>query len=353
MKDDGESHVGPDSVFKDRLCDEAAEAEKKNAHDHMSWLTFSVFVSLPPHKQSESSFLKTVINAYFTFEGWGKMGFVIPNYNNGVSKARRQDSIFEKMMDEKQSMMGTDRPPYMLMLEKQVMPVIYRRDAMEWWWKYEFTYTCKYSHDMTTPVEDQKVMDHIHEVIDGYMHSEEQWNLFHQEVVKEATVSFPFKIRFSPPGDVTDEVEPPINSEMDVQHWNWKRYIGLGLLLGTLSITCFLSRVARLRKPTMKEVWGVTSLNTQEGVDELLRSGWILRGAEMEVYYKNEMDPKGNSNGIKGVYEGQNGIYPDKVVYGGDLKDGIRSSSDSTEENTVQSMSEKATDPFVGELIAI
>jgi hypothetical protein len=55
---------------------------------------------------------------------------------------------------------------------------------------------------------------------------------------------------------------------------DYRRWLGLGLFCGTVVVTLLLRRVAS--NPTNCQVWG--NLGTEEGVDELLGTGWKVKG---------------------------------------------------------------------------
>ena len=87
----------------------------------------------------------------------------------------------------------------------------------------------------------------------------------------------------SPETLVPKTVLPP---PLDPNGWNWQRYTGLGLFLGTMLVTCCLMNVAAYRQKRLREkqLWG--NLASEKGVDELLRTGWKIRGSRMEIYDK-------------------------------------------------------------------
>jgi hypothetical protein len=57
----------------------------------------------------------------------------------------------------------------------------------------------------------------------------------------------------------------------------------------------------RKRRRRRKELWG--NLGTEEGVDELLKTGWKLKGSKMEVYNKAGLGYRDDDSMLIGGYE--------------------------------------------------
>jgi hypothetical protein len=90
---------------------------------------------------------------------------------------------------------------------------------------------------------------------------------------------------------------------LDQKDWDWRRYLGLGLFIGTVSVTLLLTQVAayRQRLLTRKELWG--NLGTEKGVDELLKLGWKVRNDNMEVYDKAGVGYRDDDSMLIGGFE--------------------------------------------------
>lgn len=106
----------------------------------------------------------------------------------------------------------------------------------------------------------------------------------------------------------------PGSQRLDPQHWDWRRYVGLILLLGTLFVTICLAQFAGYRKEmrTIHANWG--NLATEEGVDELLRTGWKLRGTRMEIYDKRNIGYRDDDSMLIGGYEQKEFVGAEIVV---------------------------------------
>jgi len=65
-------------------------------------------------------------------------------------------------------------------------------------------------------------------------------------------------------------------ASLDAHVWDWRRFLGLAMLLATVFsavLLMFLAQHQKTRRPGQKE-WG--NLATNEGVDELLQLGWTV-----------------------------------------------------------------------------
>lgn len=88
---------------------------------------------------------------------------------------------------------------------------------------------------------------------------------------------------------------------------DWRRYLGLGIFLGTVVALTILTQTAKYhhRQRTKREVWG--NLGTEEGVDALLDTGWKVKGSRMEVYDKKGVGYRDEDSMLMGgCYDGGN-----------------------------------------------
>lgn len=85
---------------------------------------------------------------------------------------------------------------------------------------------------------------------------------------------------------------------------DWRRYLGLGLFVGTVAGTLLLTQWAarRRRRITTQHVWG-HHLGTEQGVDALLSTGWKVRGSKMEVFNKEKAGYRDDDSILLGGYE--------------------------------------------------
>lgn len=91
----------------------------------------------------------------------------------------------------------------------------------------------------------------------------------------------------------------PLNADA----WDWKRFLGLGLLLGTIICTSLLMLLASFHQRRMREqvLWG--NMATRDGVEELLKMGWKFDGTRMEVYDKGKIGYDDNDSMLIGGFE--------------------------------------------------
>lgn len=95
----------------------------------------------------------------------------------------------------------------------------------------------------------------------------------------------------------------PLETSIDIETWDFRRYVGLGLLLMTVSGTFLLIQLAEIRRRYRLERSNWGNLATEEGVDELLRMGWKLDGSKMEVYDKRKLGYQDNDSMLAGGFQ--------------------------------------------------
>lgn len=112
-----------------------------------------------------------------------------------------------------------------------------------------------------------------------------------------------------PSGEYPDEYiiyTSPIN----VQDWDWRRFLGLFFFGFTLLGTIILTQLAqyRRRQLTKQTLWG--NIGTEEGLDALLNTGWKLPkngSTMMEVYNKEGIGYRDDDSILLGGYEQSSG----------------------------------------------
>lgn len=104
---------------------------------------------------------------------------------------------------------------------------------------------------------------------------------------------------FIPTIDIPDDRETPVDTHV----WDWSRWFGLGIFLFTFLFTCCLIHAAAYRQQRIKEqqLWG--NLGTEQGVDELLKMGWKVRGSHLEVYDKAKLGYEDDNSMLIGGFE--------------------------------------------------
>jgi hypothetical protein len=200
-----------------------------------------------------------------------------------------------------------------------------RRLPEQWWWRYDFVYLCFWKQS-GLPVTNQTLLQSITadlnvtlervissgiirlRIIDEAQEAVLDVSIFEEAVVEgdDDTVE-PAEPPDSSFVDGTDVVQaergPTYPNPLDAQGWDYRRWLGLGIFCGTVVATLLLTQVAshRKRRRTAKEMWG--NLGTEEGVDELLRTGWKVKGSNMEIYDKAKLGYTDDDSILMGGFE--------------------------------------------------
>jgi hypothetical protein len=196
-----------------------------------------------------------------------------------------------------------------------------RRLPNQWWWRYDFVYLCFWKKS-GLPVTNQTLLQRISADLDvtlervissGIIRSriidEAQEAVLDVSILEEAVLegdvaAVPEDSIFAGDTDVVQaEKGPTYPNPLDAQGWDYRRWLGLGLFCGTVVATLLLTQVAsqRKRRRVAKEMWG--NLGTEEGVDELLRTGWKVKGSNMEVYDKAKLGYTDDDSILMGGFE--------------------------------------------------
>jgi hypothetical protein len=183
-----------------------------------------------------------------------------------------------------------------------------------WWWEYNVVYECL-GGDSGEPVTDLASLEAIstsmkHTIQDGIDSGDiYQWLRDRFEgstigIVNMTTDSAFFGGREDGSSDSgsssssSDSSDPPaVDPEKQAEYltpvnpneWNWLRYLGLGIFVGTVLVTFVLMHLAayRHRSRAKQELWG--NLGTVKGVEEVLQTGWTIKGCNMEIYDKSKV----------------------------------------------------------------
>jgi hypothetical protein len=199
-----------------------------------------------------------------------------------------------------------------------------RRLPHRWWWRYDFVYLCFWK-ESRLPVTDQTLLQSITADLNATLEQVISSGVIRRRIMDEVQdkvldVSI-FEEAVPEGGDVDVDPTTPLNSinenakdvqtekgptypnPLDAQGWDYRRWLGVGLFCGTVVATLLLTHVAshRKRRRTAKEVWG--NLGTEEGVDELLRTGWKVKGSNMEVYDKAKLGYTDDDSILMGGFE--------------------------------------------------
>jgi hypothetical protein len=198
------------------------------------------------------------------------------------------------------------------------------RNDQRWYYRYDFVYLCFWKGSRF-PITNQTLLQSITDdlnatleqlisqgiirsrIMDAAQQAVLNVSLFEEAVsdgddVEQPTAPPP-SIFANGTDDVQTERGPTYPNQLDAQGWDYRRWLGLGLFCGTVAATLLLTQVAsyRKRRRTAKDVWG--NLGTEEGVDELLRTGWKVNGSNMEVYDKEKLGYTDDDSILMGGFE--------------------------------------------------
>jgi hypothetical protein len=202
-----------------------------------------------------------------------------------------------------------------------------RRRPEQWWWRYDFVYLCFWKQSrlpVTNQTLIQSITNDLNTALERVISSgvvrlriidEAQEAVLDVSIFEEAVAEMSGDVNVEPTtaaaapisANGTDVVQnskgPTYPNPLDAQGWDYRRWLGLGLFCGTVVATLLLTQVAsyRTRRRTAKEMWG--NLGTEEGVDELLRTGWKVKGSNMEVYDKEKLGYTDDNSILMGGYE--------------------------------------------------
>jgi hypothetical protein len=94
-----------------------------------------------------------------------------------------------------------------------------------------------------------------------------------------------------------------LETPVDIEAWNARRYLGLSLLIMTVIGTFLLIQLSEIRKRHRIEQTNWGNLATEQGVDHLLRMGWKVDGCKMEVYDKRKIGYEDNDSMLIGGFQ--------------------------------------------------
>ena len=177
-----------------------------------------------------------------------------------------------------------------------------------WWWRYDMDYGC-FWRPSGRPVRNQTLLgiiaanltESLQRVIDSGMIQKRIADEMQDDSVLE--VSLVGEDEADGVGGIIGRDDPTFPNPLDPQGWDYSRWLGLGLFCGTFVMTLLLTQLAsyRKRRRRAKEAWG--NLGPESGVDELLKTGWNIKGSNMEIYDKGKLGYQENDSMLMGGFE--------------------------------------------------
>ena len=195
------------------------------------------------------------------------------------------------------------------------------RFKFRWWWLIRITLECYWDDDESSV--GNAVMVDIHENMTRAFESR-KYNI--EEALQMATNDPTIRVGLSMPSQEEDDQdrEPAVaptsvkpeqsDSSLDPNEWDWRKYLGMGLLLATLVSVVALRIMAtrRQRAREHKHLWG--NLASKEGVDALLNTAWVLDGSKMQIYDKTKMGYKDDDSIFLGGYEQREAVVGAEIT---------------------------------------
>jgi hypothetical protein len=233
-----------------------------------------------------------------------------------------------------------------------------------WWWEFNLVYDCSSatsSEPVTDPTILEAVSSDIQRTIQGgiddgsiYVWLGENFSGGNVGILDMTTHSYMIGDIDGPNvGHTTSDSEDPsglvdpdklaeYRTPVNPNEWNWLRFLGLGVFTGTVLVTFVLMHLAAYRHRAMEkqERWG--NLATVKGVEEVLQTGWTIRGTNMEIFDKSKLgyDDDHGSLLIGGCEQ--------RVILGAEISV-VKQGSEATPETHPNSITHKTVSDYASE----
>lgn len=177
------------------------------------------------------------------------------------------------------------------------------------WWQYTIRYAC-YWGDSVRPILNNTILSHVQAELPATIQTAQETGDFDAWLQVNYPNSPESDLVFTTdPSEIDDAatLPPPsfraFSTPVNPRAWDWRRWVGLGLFVGTVLVSSALMQLAacRHRALTRQECW--TNLGTEQGVDEILQMGWKLKGSQMEIYDKAKVGYLDDESILLGGYE--------------------------------------------------
>lgn len=330
-----------------------------DSNDLHNEVTLSFYMSLRPSQPSMGRIVSKAITFFLNQTQTNfRMYFRSPparlvNATGNRRHLRWNDGSSEKdTLDQTQLDNHQDR-----LLQRQGWDMFYlntdsrllQRREKAWWWQYDIVYLCYWSRTPNDgprrPVQNQTILLQVTNDLSnglqtsiydgtfrnyvkdrfGEVYGEHDFSMTAPEYSGGSSVDDPGAAidnlnnkTAEPTGGVNvgneGDDETPALKPLDPRQWTWQRYAGLGVFLFTFCFTCTFMQLAAYRHRQLKaqELWG--NLATQEGVDELLKTGWKVKGSRMEVYNKSKFGYEDDGSMLIGGFEQRESVVGAEIV---------------------------------------
>lgn len=209
----------------------------------------------------------------------------------------------------------------------QTYTAVMEKRQERWWWRYSIIYNCFWA-DTDTPIGAVPLRQGMsrnmtrwvranRQPILEYLQSQVDDDLLELTVNQEDIGEPP---RLGPQDDTADmggseSFTSSILQPVDARAWDWHRYLGLALFVTACSSVLILAQLGamRQRRRIHKQVW--SNLASEEGVKQLLNTGWVLRDNRMEVYDKSKYGYKDDESMLIGGFEQKEAVVGTEITF--------------------------------------
>ena len=178
-------------------------------------------------------------------------------------------------------------------------------ETERWWWRYDLNYLCFWEEDgdKVGPKKMVEIAETMRKTIEGNL--DKLQSLLLQETNSKVLI-----LNVDRGDDGTELLDDAIRSptvefpeNLDAREWSWSRWLGAAVFATALSGLFIGSQVGAIRRRhrIRQQVWG--NLASEEGVKQLLNTGWVLRDDRMEVYDKTREGYRDDDSMLIGGFE--------------------------------------------------
>lgn len=105
------------------------------------------------------------------------------------------------------------------------------------------------------------------------------------------------------PGDSLDTVSKPDESIIQRDDWDWQLYVGLALVVSSCTFSAIIVIWSHYwhKNQRRQEQWA--NLTSEDGMNELLGIGWVLKDEELVVFDKSKAGYSDNDSVFRGGFQ--------------------------------------------------
>lgn len=203
---------------------------------------------------------------------------------------------------------------------------VMKRGEKQWWWRYTIVYNCFWG-DNGEPVASLRMRASMSQNMTTWVDSRRlQLRQFLQNLEGDPTLELTTdeNVMWVAPDDLggkivpTEQLDTGLQQPLDSGTWTWYRYLGLILFVTVMSGSLLLAQLGsmRRRRRIKKQVW--SNLASEDGVKELLKTGWILtKSNHMEVYDRSKVGYNDNDSMLIGGFQQREAVVGTEITING------------------------------------